>query len=108
MNDEWFSVEFSRKLVWFSFLSLLSLMSVYVQRGRHRTLVLSIWTAALVIGVGCLIGCAIGVGVGQPKHVFGPLLVVGVVVTVVFGATFDSVRRGYQEAELRKTLAQDI
>ena len=54
MNDGWFSVEFSRKLVWFSLLSLLSLMSFYVHRGRHRTLVLSIWAAALALGVLCL------------------------------------------------------
>jgi hypothetical protein len=33
---------------------------------------------------------------------------VGVVMTVVFGATFDSIRRSYQDAELRKTIAQDI
>ena len=38
MNEEWFSVESSRNLVWFSLLSLLSLLSVYVERGRHRTL----------------------------------------------------------------------
>ena len=108
MNDGWFSVESSRNLVWFSLLSLLSLMSFYVHRGRHRTLVLSIWTAVLAMGIICLVACAVGLAVGQPSHVFRPLLVVGVVVTVVFGATFDSIRRAYQEAELRKTIARDI
>jgi tellurite resistance protein TehA-like permease len=108
MNDGWFSVEFSRKLVWFSLLSLLSLMSFYVHRGRHRTLVLSIWAAVFALGVLCLCACAVGLAVGQPSHVFRPLLVVGVVVTVVFGTTFNSIRRGYQDAELRKTIAQDI
>ena len=108
MNDGWFSVEFSRKLVWFSLLSLLSLLSFYVHRGRYRTLVLSIWAAVLALGVLCLGACAVGLAVGQPSHVFRPLLVVGVVVTVVFGTTFNSIRRGYQDAELRKTIAQDI
>ena len=108
MNDGWFSVEFSRKLVWFSLLSLLSLMTFYMHRGRHRTLVLSIWVAVLALGVLCLGACAVGLAVGQPSHVFRPLLVVGVVVTVVFGTTFNSIRRGYQDAELRKTIAQDI
>jgi hypothetical protein len=108
MNEEWFSAESSRNLAWFSLLSLLSVLSVYVERGRHRTLVLSIWAAALALGVLCLGACAVGLAVGQPKHVFGPLLVVGVVMTVVFGATFDSIRRSYQDAELRKTIAQDI
>jgi hypothetical protein len=108
MNDGWFSVELSRKLVWFSLLSLLSLMSYYVHRGRHRTLVLSIWAAVLALGVLCLCACAVGLAVGQPSHVFRPLLVLGVVVTVVFGTTLNSIRRGYQDAELRKTIAQDI
>lgn len=108
MNDGWFSVEFSRKLVWFSLLSLLSLMSFYVHRGRYRTLVLSIWAAVLALGVLCLCACAVGLVVGQPSHVLRPLLVVGVVVTVVFGTTFNSIRGGYQDAELRKTIAQDI
>jgi len=108
MNDGWFSVEFSRNLVWFSFLSLLSLMGLYVHRGRHRTLVLSIWAAVLALGVLCLGACAVGLAVGQPSHVFRPLLVMGVVLTVVFGTTFNSIRRAYQDAELRKTIAQDI
>jgi CHASE2 domain-containing sensor protein len=108
MNDGWFSVELSRKLVWFSLLSLLSLMSYYVHRGRHRTLVLSIWAAVLALGVLCLCACAVGLAVGQPSHVFRPLLVLGVVVTVVFGTTLNSIRRGYQDADLRKTIAQDI
>ena len=108
MNDGWFSVEFSRKLVWFSLLSLLSLMSFYVHRGRHRTLVLSIWAAVLALGVLCLCACAVGLTVGQPSHVFRPLLVMGVVLTVVFGTTFNPIRRAYQDAELRKTIAQDI
>jgi hypothetical protein len=108
MNDGWFSVEFSRNFVWFSLLSLLSVLSLFVERGRHRTLVLSMWTAAFVLGVICLGACAVGLATGQPSHVLRPLLVVGVVVTVVFGATFDSIRRAYQEAELRKTIARDI
>ena len=108
MNDGWFSVESSRNFVWFSLMSLLSVLSVFVEKGRHRTLVLSIWTAALALGIVSLGACAVSLAVGQPKHVFGPLLLVGVVMTGVFGGTFDSVRRGYQDAELRKTIARDI
>ena len=70
MNEEWFSAESSRNLAWFSLLSLLSVLSVYVERGRHRTLVLSIWTAALALGVLCLGACAVGLAVGQPKPCF--------------------------------------
>jgi CHASE2 domain-containing sensor protein len=108
MNDGWFSMEFSQNLKWFSLLSLLSLMSFSVRRGRHRTFVLCIWVTMLVLGVVCLGACAVALALGQPSHVFRPLLVVGVVVTVVFGATFAPIRRDYQEAELRKTIARDI
>ena len=108
MNEEWFSAESSRNLVWLSLLSVLSGLSVYVERGRHRSLVLSIWAAVFALGVLCLAACAVGLTVGQPSHVFRPLLVVGVVVTVSFGATFNSIRRAYQDAELCKTIARDI
>ncbi len=74
MNEGWFSAGFSRNLVWFSLLSVLSVLSVYVERGRHRTLVLSVWTAAFALGVACLGACAVGLAVGQPSHVFRPLL----------------------------------
>ena len=108
MNDGWFSMEFSQNLKWFSLLSLLSLMNLSVRRGRHRTPVLFIWTTMLTLGVLCLGACATALALGQPSHVFRPLLVVGVVVTVVFATTFALIRRGYQEAELRKTIARDI
>lgn len=62
----------------------------------------------LALGVVCLSACAAGLDIGQPSHVFRPLLVVGVVVTVVFGGTLNSIRRAYQDAELRKTIARDI
>ena len=60
MNEEWFSAESSRNLVWFSLLSVLSGLSVYVERGRHRSLVLSIWAAVFALGVLCLAACAVG------------------------------------------------
>ena len=108
MNEGWFSAGFSRNLVWFSLLSVLSVLSVYVERGRHRTLVLSVWTAAFALGAACLGAGMVGLFVGQPSHVFRPLLIVGVVVTVTFGATLNSIRHAYQDAEVRKTIAQDI
>ena len=58
--NEWFSVEFSRNLGWFSLLSLLSLMNFYVHRGRHRTLVVSIWRAMLALGIVCLGASVVG------------------------------------------------
>ena len=106
--NEWFSVEFSRNLGWFSLLSLLSLMNFYVHRGRHRTLVVSIWRAMLALGIVCLGASVVGLAVGQPSHVVRPLLVVGVVVAAVFGATLNWIRLAYRDAELRKTIAQDI
>ena len=106
--NEWFSVELSRNLGWFSLLSLLSLMNFYVHRGRYRTLVVSIWRAMLALGMVCLGASLFGLAVGQPSHVVRPLLVVGVVVATVFGATLNLIRLAYRDAELRKTIARDI
>lgn len=106
--DEWFSPEFARSLSLLAFLSILSLLGPYAARGRRRTFVLSIWVAVIVFGCLCLGAAVIAFVVGQPSHVVRPLALAGFVVTVVFAGLFGTLRRAYQEAELRKTIAQDI
>lgn len=106
--DSWFSEEASRAFAWFSLLSLLSLLGPYALLGRHRKLVLSAWVAALALGVICLGAAIVALLLGQPAHVIRPLALVGVVVTVVFAGLFRTLTRAYEEAELRRMIAQDL
>jgi len=108
MTNAWFSPEFADSLRWLSFLSLLSLLAVYPLRGRHRTAMHAIWTAALAVGVLCLGAMALGVVAGQPRFVIGPLAAIGVALSVAFGGTFAALRSAYREAELRRSIAQDL
>jgi len=108
MTDAWFSQEFAMNLVWFALLALLALLKIFAQRGLFRRTIISVWTGAIAFGAVCFGGFMAGLIVGQPGFVLLPLSVIGVVVTVSFGATLKPLRNTYWEAEARRTVAQDI
>lgn len=108
MTDAWFSPETARL---FSFLSLLSLCSLFAipgRRGKLRSLAFGVWNAVIALGVALLAAGAIGFAVGQPMHVSRSLLLTGFVIAVVFAVTRRALSRGYEEAELRRTVAADL
>lgn len=108
MMEAWFSPEFAENLKWLSFLSCLCLLSVPAARGLYRRAVLSTWLAAIALGVLCLGAFAAGRMQGQPDFVLSRLLVVGVVMTAVFGGTLKTLLDSYREVETRKTVALDL
>ena len=105
MTDAWFGSEIPR---WLAFLSMLSLLSIPVAQGRWKSPITVLWLAILAIAALMLAGATTAVVAGQPPHVVRTLTLLGIVFGTTFGATFPSVRRGYQEAELRKTVAADL
>jgi hypothetical protein len=108
MSDPWFSAEFAQNLTWLSFLGGMSLLAVFPLQGRHRRVITSIWTTMIILGGFCLGAFVIALALGQPSHVWWPLLVIGVCLAGSFGLTHGAMREGYREAELRKTVARDI
>ena len=76
MIEAWFSPEFAQSLKWLSLLSFLSLLSMPAARGLYRRAIMSIWYAAIALGVLCLGAVAAGRALGQPDHVVLPLLVI--------------------------------
>lgn len=108
MTDAWFSMEVAQNLRWLSLLSLLSCLMAFPVLGRYRSTVMSVWMTAVAVGGLSLLAGAVGMAVGQPPHVLRILFVTGVALTFAFGSTFMLMKRGYREAELRKTLARDI
>ena len=106
--NAWFAPETAR---WFSFLSLLALLALVAplaQQGKYKTLVTAVHAGAIALGLVFLAVTAVALFLQQPGYVVRPLLIVGVVVTVVFGATFPVMRRGYRDAEDRKIVARNL
>ena len=108
MPDSWFSVQTAEAFQWLALLSFFALLGPYATLGRRRTLVFAIWLTLLAFGCVCLAAAIAALALGQPGHVIKPLAVSGVVITVIFAGLYGTLRRAYQEAELRRMQAQDI
>lgn len=106
--NSWFSPETSQAFVWLSSLSLLTLLRHYSRLGRYRNLVLGVWLAVLAFGCLCLGAAGLALVLEQPAHVVRPLAVTGVVLTIVLSLSYARLKHAYQEAELRRMIAQDL
>jgi hypothetical protein len=76
-------------------------------RGKARQLVLGLVGTVCALGVVCLGAGAVALGCRQPYAVWFPLLLMGVLGTALMGGMLPSVRRRYQQVELRKMEAAD-
>jgi hypothetical protein len=108
MIEPWFAQETSR---WFAFLSMLSLLAVlsqYAEQGRHRVAVMRVWASTIAFGGLILVVAALGFLSGQPWYVVKTLGLSGLLVAGMFAATLNVVRRAYDQAEVRRTIAADL
>ena len=106
--NPWFAAQSAH---WFSYLSLRSLVSVlevFVDRGRYRALITAVIAAGAVLGTVLVILTMVAALAGQPDYVLLTLGVAGGVLTVVFVSVLLSLRRQYTVAELRRMAAKEI
>ena len=75
--------------------------------GRARRLVLGLVAAMIIFGVACLLAGIVAVAMSQPYAVYYPLLLMGLICTLVFGLNYPMIRRSYAQRELRKMEALD-
>jgi len=108
MTDAWFSPETARLFSYLSLLSLCSLFAIPATRGRQRGLAVAVWNAITALGALLITAGAAAAVLNQPLHVSRTLVLSGFVVALVFALTRRSMLRGYQEAELRRTVAADL
>ncbi len=76
--------------------------------GKARRLVLGMLKAMLVIGVAALLLGGFALLRSQPYAVYYPLLLVGLISSVVPGVLLRNVQKRYEELELRKMRAMDV
>ena len=71
-------------------------------KGKGRSFILGAFTFLTLVGVGHFLIGLYAVFTGQPYGIWYPLLLIGVILTVVLGALRPVVRKRYEEADARK------
>jgi hypothetical protein len=71
-------------------------------KGKARGFVLGAFTAFMLIGIANLVLGIYAVATGQPYGIWYPLVLIGVLLTVLFAALKPVVRKRYDEAEARR------
>jgi hypothetical protein len=75
--------------------------------GKARKLVLAAWKCCIAGGIFALIAALVALAVGQPVYVWVPLLIFGIIPTVVFSVIWPSARKRYDDLELRRMVSMD-
>jgi hypothetical protein len=108
MTDAWFSPQAASLFSLLSLLSLCSLFAIPARRGLLRGLALTVWYSMIALGVALVAAGSVAALTNQPLHVSRTLVLSGLIVALVFAVTRRGLLRGYQEAELRRTVAADL
>jgi hypothetical protein len=77
-------------------------------RGKCKGLVHVLIMLPLVAGLAALIVGLAALGLGQPYHVWYPLLIFGIVGTAVMGGLLPVFRARYREADQRRLEAEEL
>lgn len=75
--------------------------------GRFRSFCLGLCWLNIAIGIVSLIAGIFAVSTGQPYEVYFPLLLCGTIATCVVGGVLPTVRKRYEENELRRMASMD-
>lgn len=86
---------------------LAALIGILSSCGKARGLVLGLMKAMFVAGLACLVLAAVALVLSQPYGVYYPLLLTGLLLTILPIALIRSVRKRYEQIELRKMEAMD-
>ena len=104
----WFSLEVAPFLSLFSLFSLLSLTNKWAQKGQYRDMVMNAHKGSVALGALLLLTGFAALFIGQPYWVWLALMLAGGLLGGLMlweSAQFEKI---YDEAELRKTIANDL
>jgi hypothetical protein len=108
MSEAWFSPDVARLFSLLSLLSLLALAERFARQGRHRGYVMGAWNAAMAFACVLLAVAGLAYGVGQPAHVTRAFALSGFMLAVVFAHSRRGMTKLYTNAELRRSVADDL
>jgi hypothetical protein len=80
--------------------------SVWMPRGKAKGLITGAYPLLASLGAACLLCAAFAAIGGEPSRVILPLLLAGVLLTVIMGIFSPAVIREYQQFEFRKLAAE--
>ncbi len=75
---------------------------VLAPRGKAKGLVVGLHVTLIVVGACMLVAGIVAVSMGQPYHVYYPLLLCGGIVSLVLGGLLPGTLMRYRQAEQRK------
>ncbi|MHC4941279.1 MAG: hypothetical protein ACYTHK_20305 [Planctomycetota bacterium] len=81
---------------------------VLAQKGKARGVVIGAHLALLALGAVTLVTGVVAVVMGQPRHVWYPLCLIGGILTCVMGPLFPPMKQRYVDAEQRRVEAERI
>lgn len=76
--------------------------------GRGRKVAIGICWFAIALGAVCLVAGLVAVALSQPYVVYFPLVLIGVLSTVIMSSVLPSIRKKFEEVELRRMEAMDV
>jgi hypothetical protein len=80
--------------------------SVWMPRGRPKGLITGAYMLLASLGASCLLRAAFAAIGGEPRRIILPLLLPGVVLTVIMGIFSPAAIHEYQQFEFRKLAAE--
>jgi protein-S-isoprenylcysteine O-methyltransferase Ste14 len=84
------------------------LIGILAGFGKAKKLALCLTMGLITLGVVSLLLGIVAMILSQPYAVYYPLLLIGVICAVLLGTGYRSIRKRYEERELRKMKALDI
>lgn len=83
-------------------------IGVLAPRGKCKRLIIGAQVSAVAVGVAALVAGVAAVVMGQPYHVYYPLLLAGFILTVVMGAMLPVTLKRYRQADQRRLNAEEL
>ncbi len=108
MNEAWFPAHIAPFFSFFSLLSVIAALQMFVQRGLYRRWVTAIYLAATVTGLALIVIAGIAFTLHQPGYVLFALGFPGAIVFLTCGFGTLMLPRRYSSAEMRRSVADDL